>query len=363
VRTEDITQQALEATTRIGVVALLVFLCFSILKPFIVAIAWGIIIAVAIFPMYRTLRRLLGERAKLAAIVTAVALLLLIVGPIVLLVSMLADNLQVLAQQLRAGTLTIHPPPPEVKAWPLIGVPIHTFWELAASNLSAAVGQLAPQLKEFAGPLLAAAAAVGLSMLEFVLAVVLAGVFLAYSEDGYRLTRAIGWRVAGHRGVELVALSEATTRSVARGVLGVAVIQAIMAGVGMVVVGVPFAGLWAIVALLLGVVQVGVGLVMIPAAVYVFSTHDSLPATLFLIWAIVVVFTDNVLKPLMLGRGLDVPMLVIFVGALGGMITSGIIGLFVGAVLLALGYKVFLAWLELQELTVDEPARQETPGS
>jgi predicted PurR-regulated permease PerM len=144
------------------------------------------------------------------------------------------------------------------------------------------VGQLAPQLRELARPLLATAVAVGLSMLEFVLAVVLAGVFLAFFEDGYRLTRTIGKRLAGQRGVALVDLSEPTIRSVARGVLGVAVIQAFMAGAGLVVIGVSFAGVWTVVALLLGVLQVGVGLIMIPAAIVCvlharFAAGDTLP--------------------------------------------------------------------------------------
>ena len=361
-RSEEVTQQALEAITRIGVVALLVIWCFEIIRPFVVPIVWGIIIAVAIFPIYQKLRSLVGERATFAATVMTVALFLVIVGPVVLLVSVLADNLHALAQQMREGTLTIPHPPASVKTWPVIGPPIHTFWDLAASNLSAAVQQLAPQLKEIARPLLAAAAAVGLSMVQFGLAVVLAGVFLAYSAEGHRLTRAIGRRLAGQRGVELVDLSEATMRSVARGVLGVAVIQAFLAGLGFVIVGVPFPGVWTVLALILAIIQIGVGLVMVPAALYVFSVHDTLPATLFLFWTIFVIVIDNVLKPLLLGRGLEVPMVVIFVGALGGMISSGIIGLFVGAILLALGYKVFLAWLEMQEPRIDEPARQETPA-
>jgi predicted PurR-regulated permease PerM len=359
-RSEEVTQQALEAITRIGVVALLVIWCFEIVRPFVVPIVWGIIIAVATFPLYRKLRGLVGERARVAATIVTVALLLLIVGPLVLLVSILADNLHALAQQLLEGSLTIPPPSPAVRTWPVVGAPLYTFWELAASNLRAAVQQLAPQLKEIAGPLLAGAAAVGLSMVQFGLAVVLAGIFLAYSEDGYRLTRAIGRRLAGHRGVELVDLSEATMRSVARGVLGVAVIQAFLAGLGLVIIGVPFPGVWTVLALILAIIQIGVGLVMVPAAIYVFSVHDTLPATLFLLWTILVIVIDNVLKPLLLGRGLEVPMVVIFVGAVGGMITSGIIGLFVGAILLALGYKVFLAWLELPPTATDEPARQVT---
>jgi len=348
VRNEEFTQQALEAAIKIGVVALLVIWCFEIVKPFIIPILWGIIIAVAIFPLYRKLRSLVGERAGIAATIMTGALLLLMVGPIVLLVSIMADNIQVLSQQVRDGSLTIPPPPPGVKAWPMVGVPIEKLWSLAAHNLSAAVQQLTPLLKEIAKPLLSAAAAVGFSMVEFLIAVVLAGVFLAYSEEGYRISRSIGRRLAGQQGAELVDLSEATMRSVARGVLGVAMIQAFMAGLGLVLVGVPFAGLWTVVGLILAILQIGVGFVMLPAVFYVFSTNDTLPAVLFLIWAIFTVTIDNFLKPVLLGRGVDVPMAVIFMGAIGGMLMSGIIGLFVGAILLALGYKVFLAWLDMQ---------------
>jgi len=362
-RNEEFTQQALEATIKIGVVALLVIWCFEIVKPFIIPILWGIIIAVAIFPMYRRLRSLFGDRPRIAATAMTAVLLLLMVAPVVLLVSTMADNIEVLSHQLREGSLSIPPPPPSVKTWPLIGVPLSAFWALAVSNLSAAVQQLAPLLKEIARPLLTAAAAVGFSMVEFVLAVVLAGVFLAYSEEGHRISRAIGRRLAGQQGVELVDLGEATMRSVARGVLGVALIQSFMAGLGLVFVGVPFAALWTVVALILAILQIGVGLVMIPAVIYVFSTGDTLPAVLFLIWSIMTVVADNILKPMLLGRGLDVPMAVIFIGSIGGMIMSGIIGLFVGAILLALGYKVFLAWLDMQGTATDQPARPEKPAS
>jgi predicted PurR-regulated permease PerM len=362
VRNEEFTQQALEAAIKIGVVALLVIWCFEIVKPFIIPILWGIIIAVAIFPMYRRLRSLVGQRAGIAATIMTAALLLLMVGPVVLLVSILADNIQVLSQELRDGSLMIPPPPPGVKTWPIVGVPIEKFWSLAADNLSAAIQQLTPLLKEIAKPLLSAAAAVGFSMVEFLLAAVLAGVFLAYSEEGHRTSRAIGRRLAGQQGVELVDLSEATMRSVARGVLGVAAIQAFMAGLGLVIVGVPFAGLWTVVGLILAILQIGVGVVMIPAVFYVFSTSDTVPAVLFLIWAIFTVTIDNFLKPVLLGRGLDVPMAVIFMGAIGGMLMSGIIGLFVGAILLAMGYKVFLAWLDIQGTSTHEASRQEKPA-
>jgi len=361
-RHEEITKQTLETTIRLGVVAVLAVYCYQIVRPFIHAVLWGIIIAIAVFPVYRRLRSSFGGRPKLAATLMTIALAIVMVFPVVLLISLLADNLQVLSQHIRAGTLQVPSPPADILEWPLVGMPIHKTWSLAAENLSAAVQQFAPQIREIAGPLLGAAAAVGVSMVQFALAVILAGIFLAYSEGGHRLSRAIGMRVAGPQGVELVGLAEDTMRSVARGVLGVAFIQAFMAGLGMVIVGVPFAGLWTVVAFLLAVVQVGVGLVVLPATVYVFSTHDNVTATLFLVWAVITTLTDNVLKPLLLGRGLDVPMSVIFIGAIGGMMSGGIIGLFVGAMLLALGYKVFLAWLDLEGSGIQKPAQQDTPS-
>jgi predicted PurR-regulated permease PerM len=189
---------------------------------------------------------------------------------------------------------------------------------------------------------------------KLIVAMVLTGVFLAYSEEGYRLSRAIGRRLAGQQGVELVDLAEATMRSVARGVLGVALIQSTAAGIGLVVAGVPLAGLWTVIALVLCVIQIGPLIILGPAVIWVFSTSATLPAVLFLIWSIFTGLLDNLLKPMLLGRGLDVPMIVIFMGAIGGLLMSGIIGLFVGAVVLALGYKVFHAWLKVEPSTTSE---------
>jgi predicted PurR-regulated permease PerM len=140
-------------------------------------------------------------------------------------------------------------------------------------------------------------------------------------------------------------MAGATIRSVAQGVLGVAIIQAILAGIGLLAIGVPYAGIWTLLVLLLAIMQVPTILVLGPIMLYVFSVEATLPAVLFMIWGLLVGFSDNVLKPLLLGRGLDVPMLVILMGAIGGMIFSGIIGLFVGAVVLSVGYRLFTAWL------------------
>lgn len=353
-RQDEITKSAFETLTKIGLVALLIVWCFQIIHPFAVPIVWGIIIAVGIFPIYAWVHHRVTTRAWLASTLITLALLLILVFPVVFLGTVLVENLRVVSDQLRGGTLIIPPPPQGIQDWPLIGTPLQKIWSMAAENLEVAVQQIAPQLREFVAPLLGAAATVGLTLVKLIVAMVLTGVFLAYSEEGYRLSRAIGRRLAGQQGVELVDLAEATMRSVARGVLGVALIQSTAAGIGLVVAGVPLAGLWTVIALVLCVIQIGPLIILGPAVIWVFSTSATLPAVLFLIWSIFTALLDNLLKPMLLGRGLDVPMIVIFMGAIGGLLMSGIIGLFVGAVVLALGFKVFNAWLKVEPSTTSE---------
>ena len=355
----DFTRNALEATIRIGIVVLLAAWCFQIIRPFVIPIVWGIIIAVAVYPGYCHVRALLRERHGFAAILVTVAMLVIVVWPAVLLGGVLADNAEMLIDKLGDGSLSLPPPPEGVEDWPLVGQPLANFWSLASSNLEAALVQLEPQIKLIGSWILVAAAGAGIGILQFFVAVIIAGVLLAHAGGAHGIAHDIGRRLAGERGEGFVVLAEATVRSVARGVLGVALIQSLLAGLGFVVAGVPGAGLWAFLCLILAIVQIGVGPIMVPVVIYVFSTGETLPAVLFLIWAVFVSVIDNVLKPMFLGRGVDVPMVLIFMGAIGGLLLSGIIGLFVGAVVLALGYKLLLAWLEVdQPVAEGSPARQ-----
>jgi predicted PurR-regulated permease PerM len=193
--------------------------------------------------------------------------------------------------------------------------------------------------------LLSTAAGVGPGLLQFILAILIAVAMLAKAQGAYQFLQALARRIVGARGDDFATLAIATIRSVAQGVLGVALIQAILAGVAMLVMGVPGAGLWALLVLLLAVVQLPPLLILGPVMIYVFASAETVPAVLFMIWGILVNVSDIFLKPMLLGRGVDVPMLVILIGAIGGVMSSGIIGLFVGAVVLALGYKLFIAWL------------------
>jgi len=343
--------RTVEATVRIGLIAILVLYCFQIVRPFLVPVVWGVIIAVAVHPNYLWLQRVVGERRTLAAVLFVVLALVLLVVPTFLLSDTLVTGVTGLARSLSEGKLTIPMPPESVAGWPLIGEPLDKFWRLASVNLAGALGEIGPQLKVLGKWLLSAAAGAGLGILQFVLAIIIAGVILHHGESGKRVSYAIARRLAEEHGAGFIDLARATIRSVSRGILGVALLQSILAGLGFLVAGVPAAGLWAFLCLLLSVIQIGIFPVTIPVIIYVFATGDTTTAVIFLIWNLMVGALDNVLKPLLLGRGVNVPMAVIFVGAIGGFLASGIIGLFIGAVILVLGYELLLDWLELDAST------------
>ena len=349
--------RALEAAIRISLVALLLYWCFKIGQPFIETIVWGIIIAVAVHPGYDRLKSALGGRGRLAAILITLFALIVLLVPTYMLSDSLINAVKAYSAQIEKGTLAVPPPPESVRDWPVIGGPLYTFWNLASNNLAAALSKIAPLLKKYGAPLLSTAAGAGVGILKFVVSIVIAGVLLANAVGGGRAAHAIARRLTGEQGTNAVALAEATVRSVALGILGVALIQTILAGLGFLVVGVPGAGLWALLVLVLAVVQLPTILILGPIIVYVFATSSTVIAVLFAIWSLLVGMSDAFLKPLLMGRGVDVPMLVIFIGAIGGFISSGIIGLFVGAIVLALGYKLFLLWLDEKTQAEAEPAK------
>ena len=198
----------------------------------------------------------------------------------------------------------------------------------------------------------------GWGLVMFIVAIVIGGALLPVREQGVATTRKVATIVAGPRGPELADLVAASVQSVIRGVIGVAVIQSVLSGIGMLVVGVPGAGIWALLILILAVMQLPPTLVLIPVVLYVFSAESTTTAVLFMIFAIIVGASDNVLKPLLMGRGSKTPMLVLFMGSLGGFIAGGILGLFIGAVVLSMGYTVFMAWIDDSGSESDDSASE-----
>lgn len=335
---------ALEDSIHIGLAILLAIACWLILRPFVPLLTWGIIIAVAAYPSFERLRAALGGRGTLAAVIFSLVLLVLLIVPVSLLAGTVVEGVHTMATHYREGTLVIPPPPTGVESWPIIGERVFKLWSLAASDLGQALRSFAPQVKTVLQSVFTASAGFGFTMLQFLLSILVAGGLLAKAQAAYEMTCLLTKRIFGERGPEFQQLMGSTIRSVTTGILGVAFIQSVLAGLGFLVVGLPGAGLWAVVFLIAAVLQVGM-LVLIPAVVYVFAASTITKAVIFLIWCVIVGLSDNVLKPILLGRGVAVPIVVVFLGAIGGFVTLGIIGLFVGAIVLSVGYKLILAWI------------------
>jgi predicted PurR-regulated permease PerM len=345
VETKAHIASAREVFIRMSLLLIMGVSCFLLLRPFLDLIIAGIIIAVGIYPGYQMLTKVLRGRGKLAAVLCTVLLLVVMVLPTLLLAGTLADGVRNLADQLKAGQLKIPPAPPSLDRLPIVGKKLKDFWTLSSVDISDAASRLAPQIQDHIPALVAASVGIGGILLKFLIAILLAGFLLATSEKRIRFADRLFGRIFDDQGPEFEQLTARTVRSVASGVLGVAVIQSVLASLGFWIVGLPGAGLWAVLFLVASVLQVGV-VVLVPAALYAFATQSTSYAVMFLIWCILVGLTDNVLKPILLGRGSNVPMAVIFLGVLGGFITMHFIGLFVGAIVLSVGYKLLIAWLD-----------------
>lgn len=340
------TTQAIEIAIRLAVIFLIFAWSLLILTPFISLIAWGAIIAVAIYTPFMKLVEKLGGRKKLAVTLIVVVSIAAILIPIISLSTSLVESTITIGKEISTGQANIPPPSESVREWPLIGEKTYAIWQQATVDLSIILEKYPNQLSAIGKKLLSVAAGVGVGLLQFVISLLIAAAFLLGADSAGAAMRRLARRLAGARGEALLALSTSTIRSVTVGVIGIAFIQAVLGGLGMLLADVPAAGLLAAIILVLAIAQLPPILVLAPVIFYVFSAESTTVAVIFLIWSVLVSMSDAVLKPMLLGRGVDAPMLVILLGAIGGMIMSGIVGLFIGAVILALGYKLFQAWIE-----------------
>lgn len=343
-------KNAMASFVQIAALVILAVWCLQIVAPFVSIILWGMIIAVALYPLHVSLTGKLGGQEKMSATLFVLLGLTILLVPTYILTESSLTALHTVGQQFRAGTVSINPPNASVAEWPVIGERVFTVWSQANENLEATINQFGDQLKQLGGTTVRIAGSLAVGTLQFVASIIIAGVFLVGAEGGRQTSLKFATSLVGDRGERLTDLAVATIRSVAKGVLGVAIIQALLAAVGLVVMGIPAAGIWTFVVLMLAIMQLPPIIILGPIAFWAFSVAEAMPATIFLVYCIIVSFSDGILKPLLLGRGVDVPMLVILLGAIGGMIMSGIVGLFIGAIVLAIGYQVLMAWMETDEL-------------
>jgi len=334
---------------------------FLVLKPFLPALVWATTIVVATWPILVGLQSWLGGRRGLAVAVMSIAFLAVIVVPLYLAISTIvssADRVMELVTSLGQAAL---PALPEwVQRIPLVGPKLSAAWErVAAGGLGALGTSLAPYASKAIRVLASQAGSFGATVVQFVITVGIAAVLYATGETAGLATRRFFRRLAGERGEGAVVLAGKAIRGVALGVMVTALIQACLAGIGLAIAGVPYAGLLTTVALVLCVAQVGPGLVLIPAIIWLFASGQHGVGAFLVVWSIAPLTVDNFLRPFLIKKGADLPLWLILSGVVGGLLAFGVIGLFIGPVVLAVSYTLVQAWVA--DLG-PEPTGTKSPG-
>jgi predicted PurR-regulated permease PerM len=338
----------LDTLIRAALIFGMAVLCYRIFAPFLTLTVWAIILAVTLYPLHQSVARRLGDRPNSASALIVLLGIALLVVPTAVLMGSLGDSVEQLVADLRDHSLEVPAAPDALARVPLVGAKAHAAWTKAHDDPVTFLQGLQPQLSDLAKTALAFVASIGGGLLQFLASFVIAGIIMAFGRSGASGTVAIFERLAGAaRGAEFARLATSTIRAVAQGVVGVAFIQALVTGLCLLVAGVPWPGALALVVLVLGIAQVPAFLVTLPAIAWIWLRADYGSGEAILYTALIFIsgMADNVLKPLLLGRGVDAPMPVILLGALGGMASNGILGMFVGATLLGLGYQIFMGWV------------------
>jgi predicted PurR-regulated permease PerM len=352
-----LSRKLMDVFIRAGLVLALTLLCYRIFSPFISLMAWAVILAVTIYPAHQALAPKLGGRQGLAATLLVLSGIALIVVPAGAMLGSMGDSVYATIERVKDDKVEIPAPPPSVGNWPVIGPKVYGFWSLARTDMPSVVQRMQPQIGELATKALQMVASLGGTMLLSMFSFIIAGVIMAYGESGAAASQSILERIVGvRRGAEFAALATSTIRAVALGVVGVAFIQAMVVGIVLICAGIPFAGVLAMIVLVLGIAQVPALLVSLPVIAYIWLSgdYDTVPAVVNTVLLVVAGMLDNVLKPLLLGRGVDAPMPVVLIGALGGLAGAGILGMFIGAVALCLGYQILMRWVATDPDVVTE---------
>ncbi|MCF8222579.1 MAG: AI-2E family transporter [Bacteroidales bacterium] len=338
---------ALDLILKLGSLFLVVYLCYKIVQPFVNILLWSFIIAIILFPVYEYLSKLFRDRKKLASLILTLIGLSVLVLPSIWLVNQLVDGVKNIADMIPDGEIRLPPPTESVADWPIIGQWLYDNWMEASQNLGESLKGFMPQISNFGEKLLGALANTGMGILQFAISIILAGIFLVYFNNATQPAINLFEKFAGDRGKDFMEVSLKTIRNVATGVLGVAIIQTTLMGVGLILADIPFAAVWIIILLIMTIAQIPAILFNIPLIIYLFAFREPAPAALWSVYFLIMGLIDNILKPVLMGRDSDVPMLIIFFGAIGGFIAFGFMGLFLGAIILSLAYKLYRTWVNI----------------
>ncbi len=344
-------------TLNVLFIGALIISCFFVLRPFLGATIWAAMIVVATWPLLLWLQARLWGRRSLAVTVMTLALLLLFVVPLTVAVASVAGNSEKIVETARVLLATAIPSMPDwLRKVPLVGERLSSLWMQAlALGLGGVFEQLKPYLADVSKWVVGGAGTVGNLLVQFLLTLLIAALMYADGENAANAIKRFGHRLGGERGEGAVTLAGQAIRGVALGVGVTAVVQSVLAGIGLAIAGIPAAALLTAVIFVLCIAQLGPIFVLLPATLWLFY-QDATGWGIFLaVWTLVVGSLDNVLRPVLIRRGADLPLLLIFSGVIGGLLAFGLVGIFVGPVVLAVAYRLSGAWIN--ELNPDDPLR------
>ncbi|MHA7773993.1 AI-2E family transporter [Roseibium sp. M-1] len=337
--------RVIDIAVRLGILGLFAYFSLQLIAPFFLFLLWAVVLTVALYPAFDWLAEKFGGRKVPAAILITLLCLAIVIGPVAVLVVSLADTLQGWYHAIADGSLKLPALPEKLAALPIVGPKFAELWQIAGQGMEQVFAKIGPTLAPAGGRILTALAALSGSVLFFIVSIVLSGCLFVPAPTLAKGAKRFADRIIAPRGAEFVDLAGATIRNVSRGVIGVAVIQGLLTGILLILFQVPLAGVLTFIALFLCIIQIGPALVIIPTIIWAWSSWEFMPALAFTVLMVPVMLIDNVLKPILMSRGLKVPMLVILIGVLGGTIAYGLIGLFLGPVVLAVFYELVIAWV------------------
>ena len=344
----NLNNSVYDTTIRLLIVLLIIVWCLLILYPFTNVLLWSLILAMAMYPMHKKLSDKLGGKKKLTSFLIVFAGLCLVFLPCWLMIDSLVSEFREVKAGFDTNGLSIPPPDEKIKEWPIVGENVYNAWNGASQNLEQTLDNYREQLVDLGKKLASGIMGSVGAAVQILLSFIIAAIILVYGGAGEAM-RKFFRKLAGERGDELADVTMSTVRSVLKGVIGVAFIVAAMLGILFLLAGVPYTGLWTLLVFVLGVLQLPPLFVTLPIILYLFATNSTGAAVIWTILIMLASMSDNILKPLLLGKGSPVPTLVIFLGVIGGFLFSGFIGLFTGAIIMSLGYKLFVGWMDSNE--------------
>jgi predicted PurR-regulated permease PerM len=344
----------IDVAIRIGLLGLLLYWSLKVIGPFLTVALWSAILTVALYPVFDWLAVRLGSRRLAAALITVLCLVI-VIGPVTWLGFGLIGSVDFIIRGFDSHVFSIPLPAESVKSWPLIGELVHRLWTVAATDVKTILLEVAPTLKPLGSKLIDIAGTVVFGLLEFVAAIIIAGFLYSPGPQLAASLRALLQRIFGHRSDEMLKLAGSTIRNVSRGVVGIALVQSFLAGLGFLAAGIPAAGFFSFVALVLGIIQIGPTVLFIPIVAWSWTALETTNALIFTAYMIAVGLMDNVLRPFVMARGLSTPMPIIFIGVIGGTLAYGISGLFIGPIVLSVMWALLVAWVQDDGSGVAEP--------